>query len=316
MTAQNTIASLDHALKPEDLQKSRSLTRIAFARFFSHRMAVLGLIMLAFVIAFVTVGSFAFTEAQANWVDTARRLTGPAPEHLLGTDSIGRDVLVRVIYGGQISLMIGGFAVMMSITLGTLVGLISGYYGGWIDSLLMRITEAMLSIPTLLLLLVLANFLGSRVGEFNLFGRVFSGSVIVIIAIIGATSWMYIARIIRGNVLSLKRSEYVLAATALGAPTRRIILTHILPNTLAPLVVAATLGVAQAILQEAYISFLGVGVKTPTATWGNILEGARSYIDDAPWLWLAPGTLILITVMGINFVGDGLRDALDPRSIR
>ncbi len=315
MTAQNTVARLN---TPDEvaLSKPRSLTRIALTRFLNHRMAVLGMVMLLFVFGFVTIGSLFFTEAQANWVDTARRLSPPSSEHLLGTDSIGRDVLIRSIYGGQISLLIGGFAVIVSISLGTLVGLVSGYYGGWIDSLLMRITEAMLSIPTLLLLLVLANFLGNRVGEITIFGRVLSGSVVVIIFIIGATSWMYIARIIRGNVLSLKRSEYVLAAEALGAPTRRIILLHILPNTLAPLVVAATLGVAQAILQEAYISFLGVGVKTPTATWGNILEGARSYIDDAPWLWLVPGTLILITVMGINFVGDGLRDALDPRSLK
>lgn len=315
MTAQNTVARLN---TPDDvaLSKPRSLMRIALTRFLNHRMAVLGMVMLLFVFGFVTIGSLFFTEAQANWVDTTRRLSPPSSEHLLGTDSIGRDVLIRSIYGGQISLLIGGFAVIVSISLGTLVGLVSGYYGGWIDSLLMRITEAMLSIPTLLLLLVLANFLGNRVGEITIFGRVLSGSVVVIIFIIGATSWMYIARIIRGNVLSLKRSEYVLAAEALGAPTRRIILLHILPNTLAPLVVAATLGVAQAILQEAYISFLGVGVKTPTATWGNILEGARSYIDNAPWLWLVPGTLILITVMGINFVGDGLRDALDPRSLK
>lgn len=308
-----TIARLNATSESE--AQHRTLLQMALRRFFRHKMAVAGLTMLVFVVLFTIGGAFIFSEADANFNDTSRRLI-VSEAHPLGTDNIGRDILARSIYGGQISLIIGLFAMTVSVTVGITVGVLSGYFGGWVDSLLMRLTEAMLSIPTLLLLLLLANVLGNRIPELRLFGRSFSGSVLVIIFIIGATSWMYLARIIRGNILSLKASEYVLAARALGANDWRIITRHLLPNTLAPIVVAATLGVAQAILQEAYISFLGVGVKPPTATWGNILEGAKQFIHSAPWLWLVPSTLILITVMGINFVGDGLRDALDPRTIR
>ncbi len=202
----------------------------------------------------------------------------------------------------------------MMVILGTLVGVISGYYGGLWDAVTGRIIEAMLSIPQLLLLLVMARFFAGKIPEQEFLGRSFSGSVIVIILIIGLTSWMQLARIVRSNVLSLRESEFVSAAKALGASDRRIILSHILPNTLAPVIVAATLGIAGAILSEAYISFLGLGVQPPTATWGNMLEGAKQYIGEAPWLWIFPGLLIVLTVISINFVGDGLRDALDPRS--
>jgi len=203
---------------------------------------------------------------------------------------------------------------MVEVSLGTLVGALSGYYGGWIDSILMRFTEAMLSIPSLLLLLVMAKFFADKVPDLYLFGRTFSGSVIVIILIIGLTSWMYLARIVRSNFLSLRESEFVTAARALGASNARIILVHILPNTLAPIIVAATLGIAAAILAESYISFLGLGVRPPTASWGNMLDGAYQYLETAPWLWIFPGLLVILTVLSINFVGDGLRDALDPRS--
>jgi peptide/nickel transport system permease protein len=202
----------------------------------------------------------------------------------------------------------------VAVAVGTLVGTLSGYFGGLIDTLLMRLTDTILSIPSLLLLLVMAKYFSGRIPQQELLGRTFSGSVIVIVIIIGLTSWMVLARVVRSNVLSLRETEYVTAAKALGATDLRVIFRHIIPNTLAPIIVAATLGVAGAILQEAYISFLGVGVQPPTATWGNMLEGARRYIDDAPWLWIFPGLLITLTVMSINFVGDGLRDALDPRS--
>lgn len=298
---------------PEDTP--RSLWSLAWRRFRANRLALIGSVMLLFIVGYVFVGSVFYSEAFANYNDTSQRLIVNA-DHPLGTDNIGRDILARSIYGGQISLIIGLFAMSVSLVLGVTIGLLSGYFGGWLDSLLMRITEAFLSIPTILILLVLSKALGNRVGSFELFGREFSGTMIVIIGIIGATSWMYLARIVRGNVLSLKSSEYVLAARSLGAQDRRIMLQHILPNTLGPIIVSATLGIAGAILSESYISFLGLGVMPPTATWGNILNDARKYIDDAPWLWLVPGILILITIMGINFVGDGLRDALDPRSTR
>ena len=299
-----------------ELFQPRSLLQMTLRRFFRHRMAVAGLMMLSAILLYILGGALFITEQQANYNDTSRRLTAPTEAHPLGTDVIGRDILGRTIYGGQISLLIGIFAMTVGVSIGVTVGLLSGYYGGWLDAVLMRFTEAMLSVPSLLLLLVMANFFGGRIPQQTLFGRTFSGSVIVIILILGATSWMYLSRIVRSNVLSLRTTEYVLAARALGASDWRIIASHILPNTLAPVIVAATLGVAQAILSEAYISFLGVGVKEPTATWGNILEGSRQYVDSAPWLWIVPGILIVMTVMSINFIGDGLRDALDPRSTR
>lgn len=294
--------------------EATSLLKKARQRFFRHRMAVIGLMLLCGIALYTIGGAFIYSETYANFNDTSRRLTAPNTDFPMGTDTIGRDILSRTIYGGQISLMIGLTAMTVSVLMGLSIGIVAGYYGGWTDSILMRFTEAMLSIPSLLLLLVMANFFSGRIPTQQIFGRTFSGSVIVIIIIIGLTSWMYLARIVRSTVLSLRESEYVVAARALGATNSRIILSHILPNTLAPVIVAATLGVAQAILSEAYISFLGVGVQPPTATWGNMLEGSRQYIETAPWLWIAPGFLIVITVMSINFVGDGLRDAFDPRS--
>jgi len=235
-------------------------------------------------------------------------------EHPFGTDSVGRDILARTIYGGQISLLIGITAVIIETLAGILIGALAGYYGGWIDSLLMRITEAMLNIPEIFLLIVMAKFFGGNIPEIEFIGRTFSGSVIVIVVIIGLTSWMYLARIVRAQFLSLKENEFVLAAHATGTSNAQIIFLHILPNSIAPIVVSATLGVANAILAEAYISFLGLGVQPPTATWGNMLDGANNYLESAPWLWFFPGLLILLTVLSINFLGDGMRDALDPRS--
>jgi peptide/nickel transport system permease protein len=254
------------------------------------------------------------SESYANYTDTKLRLQAPTQTHLFGTDTVGRDILARTIYGGQISLIIGLTAVIIEIMVGILIGAFSGYYGGLVDSLLMRFTEAMLNIPQILLLIVMAKFFGGQVTDLHLFGRTFSGSVLVIVVIIGLTSWPYLARIVRAEFLSIKEREFILAARATGTSTREIIFKHILPNCVAPIVVSATLGVASAITLEAYISFLGLGVRPPTATWGNMLENAYSYIESAYWLWLFPGLFIVFTVLSINFLGDGLRDALDPRS--
>ncbi len=197
-----------------------------------------------------------------------------------------------------------------------LVGSIAAYFGRWVDDLLMRITEAMLIIPSLFLLIVLGKAIGGKVPEVEILGRTLSGSVVVIIFVIGFTSWMYLARIVRANVLSLKELDFISASRALGVSDARIIFRHLLPNTIAPIIVSATLGVSGAILTESYVSFLGLGVQTPTASWGNMLDSAVKYIQTAPWLWFFPGLLILLTVLCINFIGDGLRDALDPRSTR
>jgi peptide/nickel transport system permease protein len=316
------MASADAAAQPVSLKNSdkevqaQSPTQRVIKRFTRHRAAMFGLVILMSVILYVFVGSLVFSEAQANFNDTAIRLQPPSAAHPFGTDRIGRDILARTIYGGQISLLIGFLAVVVEVGLGTAIGAVAGYYGGWVDAILMRITEAMLSIPSLLLLLVMAKFFAGKIEPIQLFGRSFSGSVIVIILILGLTSWMSLARIIRSNVLSLKETEFVLAARAIGVPNWRIIINHILPNTMASIIVSLTLGVATAILTEAYVSFLGLGVQAPTASWGNMLTEAQEFnvIKNAPWYWFFPSMLILLTVLSINFVGDGLRDAFDPRS--
>jgi peptide/nickel transport system permease protein len=290
-----------------------SLVQLAWRRFRRHKMALAGAVLLVFLFLYAFGGQLFMSEADANRTQIALALTGPSSAHPFGTDSIGRDILARSIYGGQISLLIGLFSVTIETLLGILVGAIAGYYGGWIDSNLMRVTEAMLNIPEIFLLIVMAKFFGGKIPQLNLLGRVYSGSVVVIVVIIGLTSWMYLARIVRADFLSLKENDFVLAARATGTSNTEIIFRHILPNTVAPIVVTATLGVANAILAEAYISFLGLGVQPPTATWGNMLDGANNYIETAPWLWIFPGLLILFTVLSINFLGDGLRDALDPR---
>lgn len=297
-----------------ELAPPLSLGQMAWRRFRRHRLAMLSALVIILLFVYSFGGALIYSEADANFNDTSVRLEGPSPEHPFGTDTVGRDILARTIYGGQISLMIGLTAVLVQLVIGILIGAASGYYGGLVDSLLMRFTEAVLTIPSLFLLLVMAKFFGGRIPDLTLFGRTFSGSVVVIVLIIGLTSWPRLARIVRAEFLSLKENEFVLAARATGTPNRQIIFRHILPNTVAPIVVTATLAVAGAIISEAYISFLGLGVQPPTATWGNMITGATNYIEDAPWLWIFPGLFILLTVLSINFVGDGLRDALDPRS--
>jgi peptide/nickel transport system permease protein len=290
-------------------------TQMAWRRFRRHKMAMFGACLLIAVILYVIVGAFVFSEEYANRNDLSITLSPPSREHPFGTDGTGRDILARTIYGGQISILIGLCAVVVSVTVGVVVGAIAGYYGGGIDAILMRFTEAMFNIPQLFLLIVLAKFLSGKIPTFELLGRSFSGSVIVIIGVIGVTSWMYLARIVRAQFLALKEWEFVTAARCVGVKDFGLIFRHILPNSIAPIVVAATLGVASAILNEAYISFLGLGVQAPTATWGNMLDQAYHHLDTEPWMWFFPGMLILLTVLGINFLGDGLRDALDPRSV-
>jgi len=276
---------------------------------------MVGVALLVGILLFVTVGAFFYSEAEANRTDLSIKLRPPSREHPFGTDLTGRDILARTIYGGQISIIIGILAILVALMVGITVGAISGYYGGVVDAVLMRFTEAMLIIPGIFLLIVLAKILGGKISTFQLLGRSFSGSVIVIISVIGLTSWMYLARIVRASFLSLKEQEFVTASRCIGTRDFYIIFEHILPNTIAPITVAATLGVAAAILQEAYVSYLGLGVQPPTATWGNMLDQAYSHLSSEPWMWFFPGMFILLTVLGINFVGDGLRDALDPRAL-
>ena len=306
-----SLAGASHTGRPP-----RTPLHMAWLRFRRHKMALAGAVLLLLIVLYVIVGSFVFSEKYANRNDLKAKEQPPSLEHPFGTDGTGRDLMARTIYGGQISIIIGFLAVTVSVTVGVLVGALSGFYGGIVDSVLMRLTEAMYNIPQLFLLIILGKMFSGKIKNFQFLGRSFSGSVIVIIGVIGLTSWMGLSRIVRANYLSLKEREFVTAARCIGTPNRFIIFRHILPNTMAPIVVSATLGVAGAILAEAYISFLGLGVQAPTATWGNMLDQAYHHLDTEPWMWFFPGTLILLTTLAINFLGDGLRDALDPRTTR
>jgi peptide/nickel transport system permease protein len=299
----------------DDKRAPESMTKRVVKRFMRHRMAVFGSFLLLGIVLYVIGGAFFYSEAYANDASLRKRFEAPSAEHPLGTDEAGRDVLARTIYGGQISLAIGVLSMLITVALGTIVGLVAGFYGGWIDALLMRFVEALLTIPTLILLLMLSRVLiDLSSSTIFILGREISITVVVIVLIVGLLSWMSLARIVRSMVLSLKEQEFVIAATTLGANNVRIIFQHILPNCIAPILVTATLTIGGAIVTETALSFLGFGVMPPTATWGNILNRARQDIEGYWWLWMAPGALITLTVLAINFIGDGLRDAFDPRS--
>ena len=279
----------------------RSQLSMAFERFRAHRPAVAGVFVL---------GTLALLSAAAPLISpyhpdkTALLLIYDPPSlaHPFGTDDLGRDLATRILYGGRVSLAIGLLAVTVAVSIGTLVGVLAGYYGRWIDSLLMRFVDMMYSFPRLFLLI--------------LFGVIFKGMTIgVIVLVLGVLSWMTTARLVRASFLSLKHREFVEAARCVGAGDRRIIVRHILPNSLAPIIVAATLGVAAAIIAESTLSFLGLGIQPPTSSWGNMLNHATTDMDKAPWIAIFPGLFIFLAVVSINFIGDGLRDALDPRHV-
>jgi peptide/nickel transport system permease protein len=291
--------------------------QLVWRRFRKHKMALAGGFGIILLLLFIVIGTITVPLQNANSVDLKAHLSAPSNAHPMGTDSTGRDIFSRIIYGGQISLIVGVLAVVLAVSAGTVVGGVAAYYGGWPDAILMRFTEAMLSIPQLFLLIVLGKFLGRDVQTINLFGLTFSGSVGIVIVVIGLTSWMYLARIVRANVLSLKEMDYISAAKSLGSSNVRIFFNHLVPNTLGIIIVSATLGLAGAILNEAYVSFLGLGVQPPTASWGNMLTSAQSFIQrGAWWMWVFPSLFIIFTILCINLMGDGLRDALDPHSSR
>ena len=314
MTTKTIVPTL---LADQNTAKPLTPGQLIWRRFRKHRMALAGAIGIMLLLGFIIGGSFVIPEKGANQGNLLVRLKPPSAEYWFGTDSTGRNVFNRIIYGGQISLAIGVLAVTLEITLGTLLGGIAAFYGGWVDAIIMRLTEAMLSVPQLFLLIVLSKFLGKDIPTFVIFGRSFSGSVLIVIFVIGFTSWMYLARIVRAHMLSLREMDYISASKALGASDRRIFLTHLIPNTLAIIIVSATLGLAGAILTEAYVSFLGLGVQPPTSTWGNMMDQAQSFIIRGVWwMWFFPSMFIVLTILSINLMGDGLRDAFDPRSNR
>jgi len=279
--------------------RSRSLVGDALRRLFRNPLALLGL-----AIGILMIGAAVFAERVAPYSPTDSDLnlyvTPPSPEHALGTDDVGRDILSRVIFGARISLSVSALAMGIGLSVGTLTGLLAGYYGGIIDTLLMRITDIFLAFPLLLLAIALVSALGPSENS-------------AFIAL-GVVTWPYVARLARGQVLSLRNQEYVTAARAVGASTSRIILVHILPNMLTPLIVYGTIGIANAILAESALAFLGLGAQPPTPSWGGMLADTRSFLLSAPWLPTYPGIVILLTALGFNLLGDGLRDALDVKS--
>jgi peptide/nickel transport system permease protein len=305
------------SLSTEAIRPVLSPSQLIWRRFRKHKMALIGSVGFALLLIFIVLGSFIYSDEEANVVDLASRLSSPSQVHWMGTDSTGRDTFIRIIHGGQISILVGILAVILSVTIGTLIGGIAAFYGGWVDIILMRFTEAMLSIPSLFLLIVLGKYFGKDVQTITVFGRSFSGSVGIVILVIGITSWMYLARIVRANVLSIREMDYISVSKSLGASDVRIFFRHLVPNTMGAIIVASTLGLAGAILSEAYVSFLGLGIQPPTASWGNMLTSAQSFIQrGAWWMWVFPSLFIIITILCINLIGDGLRDAFDPHSTR
>ena len=270
-----------------------------FWRYFKrNRLAIFGLIVIAVLFLIAGLAGF-FSPYDPGQTNVALKLNHPSLHHYLGTDQLGRDVFSRMLYGSRVSLSVGFVAVAISIFIGILVGAVAGYYGGWTDNILMRFVDTMLCFPTFFLILTVVALLGPGIFK--------------IMVVIGITSWMGTSRFVRAEFLSLRERDFTQAAKALGVKDLRIIFRHILPNALAPVFVTATLDVATAILVEAGLSFLGFGVQPPAPSWGNILTEGRTYIFDAWWLTVFPGLAILITVLSFNLLGEGLRDALDPR---
>ncbi len=283
----------------------------AWRRFRRHKMALFSAVALAVIVFGVLAGPLLW-RVPINEIDFAAKLQGPSWAHPLGTDDLGQDLLSRLIYGGRISIAVGVAAMIVAIFFGVLVGAIAGMSSGRVDAALMWVTDLFLSLPQLpLLLLVIYLFREPVKGVLGVEG----GAFVLIVAVIGGTRWMSAARLVRAQFLSLREKEFVEAARALGASRLRQVLQHILPNALGPVIVVATIDVAAAIIAESTLSFLGLGFPSDVPTWGSVLRDAKDYLDIAPHWALFPGALIFITVLAINFIGDGLRDALDPRRV-
>jgi peptide/nickel transport system permease protein len=283
----------------------------AWRRFRRHRMALFSAFALGLILFGVLAGPLIW-RVPINEIDFAAKLQGPSWAHPLGTDDLGQDLLSRLIYGGRISIAVGFAAMVVAIFFGVLVGAVAGMSSGRVDAALMWVTDLFLSLPQLpLLLLVIYLFREPVKGVMGVEG----GAFVLIVAVIGGTRWMSAARLVRAQFLSLREKEFVEAARALGASRLRQVMQHILPNALGPVIVVATIDVAAAIIAESTLSFLGLGFPSDVPTWGSVLRDAKDYLDIAPHWALFPGSLIFITVLAINFIGDGLRDALDPRRV-
>ena len=288
---------------------SRSLWSDAWRQFRRHRLAMFGVFTFTLLLLATLLGPFVY-RTPGDAIDYSKGLLGPSLAHPFGTDDLGRDLFARALHGGRVSMAVGVVAVLIAITLGTLIGAVAGFFGGRIDNALMRLTDLFLALPVLPFLLMVTYLFRDSIK------RVFGpevGIFLLIVGVIGALNWMPLARLVRAGFLSIKQKEFVEAARCIGAPNFRIMMAHILPNTLSAVIVAATVGVGQAIITESALSFLGLGFPPDMPTWGRLLYDAQNFLDLAPHWAIFPGLLIFLTVLSINYIGDGLRDALDPR---
>ncbi|WP_221563594.1 oligopeptide ABC transporter permease [Alkalihalobacillus sp. TS-13] len=287
-------------LPPDPLPKPETLTRITVEKFTKNKLAVIGLITLVVIILAAIFAPY-LTPYEPSKQELLKRLTPPNGEHWLGVDTLGRDMLTRMLYGARVSLLVGFASVAVSIVIGTIIGSIAGYYGGLVDAFLMRVVDVFLSIPSLFFLITVVT--------------IFEPSLSMLILAFALFGWTTTARLVRGEFLTLRSREFVLAAKTMGVRSSKIIFSHILPNAMGPVIVTATLNIGIIILAESALSYLGLGVQPPTPSWGNMLQDAQNLtiMYTAPWYPIFPGVMILITVLAFNFVGDGLRDAFDPK---
>jgi len=288
--------------------KHRSLWTDVWSQFLSHKGAVVGVMVFAFIVLAVTFGPYIHT-LDPQLLDIRSKNQGPSFAHPMGTDNLGRDTLAQILAGGRVSLLVGVTAMLLSLVVGTFVGVVAGYFPK-LDGPLMRLTDLFLALPLLPLLLVIVMLFRDPLRD--AFG-IETGIFILVVFVIGITSWMQTARIVRGDVLALKEREFVLAARSIGTPPRRIISRHILSNVMSPIMVSATLGIANAIITESALSFLGLGFPSDFPTWGRLLYDGANFMTLTPARVIWPGLAISLTVLSVNYMGDGLRDALDPR---
>jgi peptide/nickel transport system permease protein len=305
------VATVATSLTLHDTPARTSLWLEATRRFRRHQLAMAGLVVLTVMVVAVIVGPLVY-RVPINEIDFKAKLKGPTWAHPLGTDDLGQDLLARMLYGGRISLAVGVTSMLIAITIGVLIGAASGYFGGAVDHTLMRITDLFLSLPGLPMLLLLVYLFRPTMQKL---AGLEAGIFILTVAVIGGQRWMSVARLVRAQFLSLREKEFVEAARGLGARPLRQVVRHILPNAVGPVIVAATIDVAAAIIQESSLSFLGLGFPPDVPSWGRILYDAKDNLDFAPHWALIAGTAIFLTVLSINYIGDGLRDALDPRKV-
>jgi peptide/nickel transport system permease protein len=298
-----TMDSATHGVRAHE-----SMAAMVWHRFRRHPGAVAGLIVLSILVLSIILVAVSPYDPEKS--DMSSRLEPPSWNHPFGTDPLGRDLLTRILYGGRISLSVGLMVVVVTLLIGVPVGAVAGYFGGWVDNVLMRITDAALSLPTLMVLILLSAIL--REVELPFVER---NNVLTIALVIGMLSWMTVARLVRAACLTIREMEFVVAAHSIGAPDLRIVLRHILPNAVGPIIVESTLEMGYAIMEESGLSFLGFGIQPPTPSWGNLLSNAQEHMTKHPWLAIFPGLMIFLALISVNYIGDGLRDAFDPYKV-